>query len=92
MPDPKELRDLDRARSRVDKLTEQRRLAILERNRAVETAKQAGHPAGLVYRRAGIVKSTASRARAQAGAPGARDLPAPNIQWPPTCARGAPRI
>ena len=65
MPDPPELRAIDRARARVDKLRDQLRLAIESRNAAIETAKLAGHPAAEVYRRAGIHESTASRARAR---------------------------
>jgi len=72
--EPAELIAVDRAASRVDKLRGQLREAIERRNMAAELAKRAGHPAGEVYRRAGIVRSTASRARTSAtGSPPGSD-------------------
>lgn len=63
---PPELRDVVKARQRVDRLRAELADAIRERNDLARAAKEAGHPAGKVYQLAGIHESTFSR-RKQAG-------------------------
>jgi hypothetical protein len=59
--EPAILVELDRAREKVEELREELDRAIDLRNSLVRGAKMLGHPAGEVYRRAGITASTYSR-------------------------------